>query len=231
MQTFWVLKGRAANVFSQQRETSGVKLCLSRLKCSAAAAAFPLLAACSDATLVKLGPGEFAPETPLQTTAAIESLTYRDVTLHPRATYSITAKVLSKRHYRFGELSEAANWDFALGWGPMSDEARIENLRVTQGDRLMFLHLQDSGINLGTAQVYSANVHLITENPGLEAQLEATPEGAIVKLSGHLVDVELSSGKTIPTSLTRRDIGRGACEILYVSDVSYTTDAAAVETL
>ena len=208
-----------------------MKLCLSRLKCSAAAAAFPLFAACSDATLVKLGPGEFAPKTPLQTPAAAEPLTHRDVTLHPRATYSITAKVLSKRYYRFGELSEAANWDFALGWGPMSDEARIENLRVTQGDRLMFLHLQDSGMDLRAAQVLSANVHLITENPGLEAQLEAIPEGAIVKLSGHLVDVEMSSGKTIATSLTRRDIGRGACEILYVSEVSYATDAAAVETL
>ena len=86
-------------------------------------------------------------------------------------------------------------------------------------------------MDLRAAQVLSANVHLVTENPGLEAQLEAIPEGAIVKLSGHLVDVELSSGKTIPTSLTRRDIGRGACEILYVSDVSYATDAGAVETL
>ncbi|MEM1402627.1 MAG: hypothetical protein AAGG55_04800 [Pseudomonadota bacterium] len=198
------------------------------LKFLAIAGVLFLLAACGDSPPVTLGAGEFVPEIPQQAPIHSESIHYREVTLHPRATYSITAKVLSKRRYRFGQLSAAANWDFALGWGPMSNEARIEGLRVIQGDRLMFLHLQHARLSLDVAQTSSANVHLVTKNPEQEKQLNAIPVGAIVKLTGLLVDVELSSGDTIPTSLTRRDIGLGACEILYVHEVSFATDTRSI---
>ncbi|MGB2832711.1 MAG: hypothetical protein WBC07_07130 [Methylotenera sp.] len=43
--------------------------------------------------------------------------------------------------------------------------------------------------------------------------------GALVKLTGKLVNVHRSDGFYCNSSLTRNDSGAGACELIYVEDV------------
>ncbi|MDP5054768.1 MAG: hypothetical protein NWP69_13340 [Congregibacter sp.] len=178
------------------------------------------LTACDES--VRLGDGKWAPDSPKQW--VLESppppLAMNGVRLAPRAGYQITAKVLSKRRYRWDELAAVATWDFALGWGVMSDEAMLARLKVVQGDRFMFWHLYDAPVDIKLVNRLSANVHLIAANDSVLQGISDVPKGAIVTLSGELVDVHFQDHTVIPSSLTRWDTGPGACEILLVQDLS-----------
>jgi len=49
--------------------------------------------------------------------------------------------------------------------------------------------------------------------------IDDVDEGDVVRLRGHLVDVDLGSGRTARTSRVRTDQGDGACEIFLVEEV------------
>jgi hypothetical protein len=177
-----------------------------------------LLAGCSKS--IELGVGAHAPSAPEQWTIEAPVLTLGDFRVAPVAGYAITAKVLSKRRYRWDALAPIAPWDFALGWGAMSDEAWLRPTSVTQGDRFMFWHLYDSPLNIANVNRMSANVHLIPKNDAILEVLQSTPIGAIISLSGQLVNVHFPDSRVIPSSLTRLDTGAGACEILLVAEAT-----------
>jgi hypothetical protein len=56
----------------------------------------------------------------------------------PKVAYEIEAVVLSTMRYRVGKHARVLPLDVALGWGPMSDGALLEKLRVRQNDRYFF---------------------------------------------------------------------------------------------
>jgi hypothetical protein len=175
------------------------------------------ISACSER--VQLPDGILAPEAPKQWELESPPRSVGEFRLAPRAGYEITAKVLSKRRYRWDDLAAVAPWDFALGWGALSDEAVLRPLKVAQGDRFMFWHLYDSPLDINLVNRSSANVHLIPANKAILERIESIPKGAIVTLSGELVDVHFPDQTMIPSSLTRLDTGPGACEILVVQNI------------
>lgn len=177
-----------------------------------------LATGCGDS--VVLGDGAFAMEAPRQWELSAAPFSHGDFLLEPKARYQITAKVLSKRRYRWDELAPLAPWDFALGWGALSDERWLGPTKVTQGDRFMFWHLYESPLNIDHVNQSSANVHLIPANSQILANLAEIPKGAVVTLEGQLVNVHFSDQRVIPTSLTRADTGPGACEILLVESLT-----------
>lgn len=190
-----------------------------------------VITGCSDK--VELGDGVLAPEVPRQWalgTPEARTIRIGEFRLVPKAGYDITAKVLSKRHYRWDDLAAIAPWDFALGWGPLSDEALLRPMKVVQGDRFMFWHLYEARIDINLVNLSSANVHLIPENSEILRRISAIPEGAIVHLSGELVDVHFADNSVIPSSLTRRDTGPGACEILLVQEIALIEPGTSTET-
>lgn len=177
------------------------------------------LAACSRGRDVVLGPGIKAPTAPVQTAVPERVREMDGHRLRTRAGFSITAKLLSKRRYRWDEMAAVVPWDFALAWGAMSDEALLAGTRLAQGDRRMFWHLYDVPLPLALIERASANVHLIPASTSVEEQLGEIPTGAVVTLRGELVDLFFPDGRVIPTSVSRHDRGDGACEILFVTDV------------
>ncbi|GAB5413563.1 MAG: hypothetical protein Cons2KO_11660 [Congregibacter sp.] len=168
---------------------------------------------------MELPPGRHAPNPPEQTQLSSASFDRQGFTLHPRASFSGSAKLLSKRRYRWDRLTPLVPWDFAIGWGVLSDETWVRDLKVTQGSRFMFWHLYDSPLNLRGVELSSANVHIIPANDEIENTLASIPAGALVHLRGELVDLELPGGERVPTSLIRSDIGPGACEILFLREI------------
>jgi hypothetical protein len=184
-----------------------------------AGAVTTLLAGCGQS--LELGPGVRAAAAPVQTPlaemAAPHSFRHGDFILTPRAEFSITAKLLSKRRYRWDAMAPLAPWDFAVGWGLMSDESVLEWVHLTQGDRFLFRKLLDSALPLERIEHSSANLHLIPADSALLSALAAVPPGAIVTLAGVLVDAhDEENAVTYSTSLSRSDRGAGACEILLV---------------
>ena len=180
-----------------------------------------MLSGCERA--LELGPGIRAAQAPLQRESDGEHFEHRGFLLEPQAEFAVTGKLLARRRYRWDKLAALAPWDFALGWDLMSDESVLDWVDFTQGDRFLFRKLLHPKLPLRRIERSSANIHLIPADADIEAQLASVPVGAIVTLSGALVNARDAQNNTrFLTSLSRDDVGAGACEILFLERLKVT---------
>jgi hypothetical protein len=165
------------------------------------------------------GPGELAPEDPVQTEVTSETTaTVGRWLLTPRAHYVISARVLGREDYRFDTLGDLIPEDLALGWGRMSDEGVLKALVIGQSSRFYSWHTRTELWPIPREEIvaHSANTHVIPADEAVRATLERLRIGDVVHLEGDLVDGQRDDGVYIRTSLSRSDSGAGACEVLLV---------------
>jgi hypothetical protein len=169
---------------------------------------------------IEHGPGVLAPEMPQQTDAsqarAFEHNGYR---IRPLADFVIKARVLGREDYSFDREAELAPMDLALGWGPMSDEAVLDQIDISQGGRWYRWHAQQLPIPRRDIERHSANMHLIPADDWVEDTLDEIREGSLVELRGFLVEARSDDGWRWRSSLTRDDTGARACELVFVERV------------
>jgi hypothetical protein len=164
--------------------------------------------------------GVLAPHPPRQTPVTLPHIALGDFLLEPKARYDIEARVLSIERYRTDGGARLSPIDFAVGWGPMSDSAVLEHFRITQGARFFTLYPDEQAIDLNTALLSAANMHLIPASDDVREMLSQVRPGHVVHLRGLLVNASREDGYRWNTSLTRSDTGAGACELFYVEYVS-----------
>ena len=147
-----------------------------------------------------------------------------EVRLRPRAEFEATVRILHREDYSLGELSELAPTDFAVGWGPMSDQQVIDRLDISQGARFYAYRWSGPSPPLPPPVIveHSANMHLIPASSLVWRQLKAVHAGHVVRFSGYLVSARTNDGWKWDSSLTRKDSGAGACELVWVEAVSVT---------
>ncbi len=145
-----------------------------------------------------------------------ESFLYGDFKISPLAIFDIEARVLSREDYRFDRLARLSPVDFALGWGNMSDESVLDQIKISQSNRWYRWRTDSPPIPLKEIKRFSGNMHLIPANSGVEELLTQTVEGDIVNIGGYLVQVESKDGWRWRSSLTRNDTGSRACELIWV---------------
>jgi hypothetical protein len=164
--------------------------------------------------------GPIAPADPLQTDLEETPVatTLGRWRLTPRARYDITARILSREDYRFDRLSDLIPEDLALGWGPMSDNHVLSAFEITQGARFYSWMPKQPDLPIPRQVVieHSANTHVIPANSATRHQLARLRVGQVVHLTGFLVDGVRDDGTYIRTSMTRKDTGAGACEVVLV---------------
>jgi len=68
--------------------------------------------------------------------------------------------------------------------------------------------------------MHAANTHIIPANDSVKHQLSKIRLGQIVHIKGQLVEAKRFDGWHWRSSLTRGDTGVGACELMYVSELS-----------
>lgn len=166
--------------------------------------------------------GVIAPEDPVQDDVASDSasIEFGRWKLQPRASYAITARVLSRENYSIDDFASASPVDLALGWGVMSDSATLRSLSISQGARFYSVHWSEEPPAAPQELMgHSANTHTIPANAAIAKRLRSLRAGQVVRLEGVLVDGARDDGWTIRTSLRRDDTGAGACEVLYVERV------------
>jgi len=166
--------------------------------------------------------GPVAPSEPVQVSGDLPSpWPLGKMTITPRARYEIQAVVLSKHHYWAGYTEDnIAPYDLALGWGPMSDAAVINALKISQGFRwYKYVWHTAPPIDLEEIIRHSSNHHILPSDRKVLKQVESIKRFDNMLLKGYLVDVSLPDGWRWATSLTREDSGGGACEIFWVESV------------
>jgi hypothetical protein len=159
-------------------------------------------------------------ESPNQSRTSVPPLQHGAFTIEPVADYTVRGRVLSIERYRLGREAELSPLDFALGWGPMSDDAVLARLSVSQANR-WYMYRWDGAPPLDAAVIVasSANTHLVPATPQIEDRLFAVRKGAVVRLTGQLINVRHADGWRWSSSLSRTDSGNGSCELMLVTDV------------
>ncbi len=165
--------------------------------------------------------GVLAPAEPLQVDITSgPAIVHGHWMLTPRASYDVTARVLSREDYTFDRLSDLIPEDLALGWGPMSDNRILRDFKIEQSARFYsWRPLSELPIPRNVVISHSANTHVIPADTVVGSQLARVRIGQVVHLRGLLVDGARADGAYFHTSLSREDSGAGACEVLLVQEV------------
>lgn len=141
--------------------------------------------------------------------------------IQPLASYRIHAKVLSIERYRSGRWAQLCPVDFALGWGPMSENTITRQLHITQSNRWYHYRWKDAPpIDPVLIVRNSANTHLVPADDHIKSKLFQVRKGEIVRLEGYLINARDESGGSWRSSLTREDSGANSCELMWVKGVA-----------
>ncbi|MFL6592108.1 MAG: hypothetical protein ACJ8GK_05305 [Luteimonas sp.] len=162
-------------------------------------------------------------EPPLQSPvpASMTAFRLKPATLQPLAGFSVDARVLSREDYAFGRESALSPTDLALGWQRMRDDAVLSHLAISQSAR--WYHYRWSGeppLPAREIAVSSANMHMIPSDAHVATALHRVGKGDRVRIDGWLVQAEAPDGWRWRSSLTREDVGNGACEVVYVCSIT-----------
>jgi len=163
------------------------------------------------------GPGRVAPREPIQLELRPRhGFAFKGYRLTALAEFDVEARVLSAKRYRYDDSAELSPVDLALGWGPMSDGAVLADIDISQRGRFYNWKTSSPPIPITAIGRNSANMHLIPADAAVAAALDDVRTGHVVRFSGELVKAEHENGFRWKSSLTRRDAGGGACELVFV---------------
>ncbi len=139
----------------------------------------------------------------------------------PLADYQVTARVLGVERYRFDAGAEFSPYDFALGWGEMSEYRIAEQLRIRQSFRWYSYSWDSDGPPIPETAIVrnSSNHHLVPATAMVRDALAKVQPGDVVHLTGKLIRIEKADGWNWQSSLSRDDSGGGSCELMWVDAV------------
>jgi hypothetical protein len=66
----------------------------------------------------------------------------------------------------------------------------------------------------------SANMHMIPSTGEIKKRLKSLRRGSLIECRGYLVEVTAPGGWEWKSSLSRNDTGDGACEVVWVKELS-----------
>ena len=141
--------------------------------------------------------------------------------LTPLARFMLDARVLHRKIYRYDHQAALAPVDLAVGWGPMSNQAVLDQLSISQSAR--FFYYEWKGVPpLAPNEIasHATNLHLIPSNDEVAAACRNLRTGELIHLSGVLVEASGPGIGTWRSSLSRNDSGNGACELVWVEGVT-----------
>jgi hypothetical protein len=103
----------------------------------------------------------------------------------------------------------------------MSDSAVIEQLGLAQAGRFLTWRWRDAPpIPADEITRSATNVHVIPANAVVARQVAALRSGQRVRAKGVLVEATRPDGWRWRSSLSRDDGGQGACELMYLAEIT-----------
>jgi hypothetical protein len=144
-----------------------------------------------------------------------------NATFTPLAAFSVAGRILSKENYRVDRGAIYSPLDLALGWGPMAQQGLADRLGVRQGARWYRYGWGSDGPPMPPAEIatHSANMHMVPADAAAADALEHVRAGDMVRLDGWLISISGDDGFRWRSSLSRGDVGSGACELVLVCTV------------
>ena len=157
---------------------------------------------------------------PIQASArGAPALRFKKYVVTPVASFQIAGRVLGAKHYWADREAQLAPVDLAMGWGPMADPSVLKSIDISQGGRFYRWHVAAFPIPASAITEHSANMHIIPANPEVATLIAAVEQGQKIRFKGYLVKIQADDGWHWQSSMTRRDAGAGACEVVLVDAI------------
>jgi len=174
------------------------------------------------------GPPVSITDEPIQVTRAapLEVLVSRDGRIFQilgTHDYEVSGRVLSATTYNVISKNAFFDVDLGLAWGPRV-ERMLANYQFRQNDRWLFWQSKGPVSDEERAYItaHIGNEHLIPKEGSatIARAIRWARAGDDVRIKGKLVTVRAYSSKEVvaQSSLSRDDVGAGACEIVYVEE-------------
>jgi hypothetical protein len=161
----------------------------------------------------------------------VAPISHGKFSLKPLAVFSVDARVLHRRNYRYDPGAGLVPVDLALGWGVMSDQQILDKLNISQSMRCYWYEYRlPPPIPVNDIVSHSSNMHIIPATAEIASKCSSIRSGTLVHLIGDLVE---ATGPGIPkwtSSLSRTDRGNGACELFYVEEIKEISPASPTDT-
>ena len=82
--------------------------------------------------------------------------------------------MLFTEHYALDREADLAKVDLARGWGPMSDDAILKQIDISQRNRFYYWHVDAFPIPREAIETNSANMHMVAADSHIEKTLKAS---------------------------------------------------------
>ncbi|HEV2841159.1 MAG TPA: hypothetical protein VGW39_07545 [Chthoniobacterales bacterium] len=144
-----------------------------------------------------------------------------EYTLKPLARFSLDGRILHRKVYRYDRQAKLVPIDLAVGWGPMSDQSVLDQIKITQSMRFYWYEYRSPPpIPKERIISHSTNLHVIPATSAVLSFCKSLRQGELVHLEGELVEATGPEMGIWRSSLSRTDTGNGACELMLVQDCS-----------
>lgn len=135
-------------------------------------------------------------------------------------------RILGRKDYNHDPEARFSPVDFAVSEGVLASKYYYPLIGVHQDNRFLTWSMKRLPLPPQQAKELVSNIHIIPANPNIAKQLQQVKRGDMVQLSGELVEID-DNGQTWRSSLSRDDVGEGACEILRVSSIRWVEKSVA----
>lgn len=142
------------------------------------------------------------------------------------AKYRISGLVINMKNYLTSDLSPK---DVGLTWGVLSNRKNAAKIKTSYKPRVLHYRCDEELIDsLGYDYIGShvSNNHLIPASKKVKEKISQIDFGDFVTINGYLVSVKDMGREIWRSSLSRTDggegkNGKGACEVIYVTNVTW----------
>lgn len=167
------------------------------------------------------GPGIIAAGEPYQWETSEPAMDIDSFEIRPRASFEGEARVLAAEHFYLDRKAWLSPMDIVIGWGNLSDEEILSLVKFDQSSRSYSWVNSNPNIDDEEITLSTANLNIIPADNIIADKLDRIKIGQFIRFSGLLVDVERTMHWKWKTSLSRRDRGSKASEILYLTELEF----------
>ena len=129
-------------------------------------------------------------------------------------------RILGSKTYQDDEQAKFSPIDYAVSWGLFAKPEIARTISVQQYDRFLNWKIDKLPVSPKQAIQMVSNMHIIPANPQIAEQIKQVQRGDLVQLKGDLVEIK-DKDLVWKSSLTRTDIGDGACELFRVNSIQW----------
>jgi hypothetical protein len=144
---------------------------------------------------------------------------HKGYTISSKANFSLRGRIILTDSYWWTAGADISPVDLSIGWGLMSDTSILEQIEFGRCYRCLTWRFDGNKVDFKEVNSHTSNIHTIPANDLISSKLKNLEKDDLVYLKGFLVNVNHANGFTWKSSLTRTDVGNGACELMWIDEV------------